>query len=298
MVNLQAFRTTPQQQDAKATRVTSLSFPATGKQYAPQQAVLPLQRKLVAQLAPDNNPQNAKRNYNPNGDNTASTVEGQVNSISDGGVPTVSPEGWNDVLAGAQKVKGSWVRFHLLNQWLGGKGNNTANLVPTTVGTNHNGTWKQLEQEAQQIASNNKWVWWYVTVNHHAASIQKQHGIGFPSSIRVQAQTWNTNKWENLKTNNGDYTLNVSEPDFSGATPERYFHEITGSQWVNLVGVNNISLINALVQNSSKIKTLSDLDEQVYFNEKYNFQNLNSNINKIDDAIKGKNKYIIILLEE
>ena len=286
------------EKDKNSNAESVLSFPAQGLRMTSQPAANPIQQKMAAQLAPDQNPQNVKRIYTPNNDGTANTVEGQVKSLSDGGVPTVSPVGWSDVYAGAQKVKGSWVRFHLLNQWLGGAGNNTANLVPTTVGINNNGTWKALEQEAQGIAGNGKWVWWNVTVAHHAASVQKKHGAGFPSSIRAEAKQWNGNAWVDLQTNNGDYTLNITEPDFSGGTPERYFHEITGPQWVNLVGVNNISLIRALVFHSAKIKTVNDLDTEVYYNERYNFQDLDSDIQKIDDAIKGKNNKIVILLEE
>jgi hypothetical protein len=261
----------------------------------------PAQRRAPApvfQLAQEANPATVSRDYTSNADGTSNVVDAQVRSTSDGGAPSCIPEGWSDVLAKAAKVKGSWVRFHLLNQNLGGAGSRKDNLVPTSVAANHNGTWKAMEQEAQGVAAGNQWVWWRTEVTYHPANAGAGHGIGFPSKINVQSKKWNGNAWIDLTAGNGNYDLTLTAPQFGAGQVQRYFHEITGAQWQNVVGVTNNNLIAALVRHSADIKDLDDLSTQVFYSERYNFQDLDSQIENIDDAVRGNNPDLKILLEE
>lgn len=261
----------------------------------------PVQRRAangVVQLAPEAVPANESRAYSANADGSSNIVEAQVKAILNGGAPSCVPTGWSDVLAKAAKVKGSWVRFHLLNQYLGGSGARKDNLVPTTVGTNHNATWRAMEQEAQTQATAGQWVWWRTQVTYHAANALSGYGAGFPSNINVQSKKWNGAAWVNLTAGGGNYDLAVSAPNFAGGQVKRYFHEITTSQWNNVVGVTNQSLIGALVRHSAEIKTVDDLSTKVFYAEQYNFEGLEEQIEKIDDAVQGNNPQLHILLEE
>jgi hypothetical protein len=252
----------------------------------------------VAQLAPEAIPATVSRAYSANGDGASNVVEAQVNAVSDGGTPSCSPAGWADVLGKAPRVKGAWVRFHLLNQYLGGSGARTDNLVPTTVGINHNAIWRQMEQEAQGVAAAGQWVWWRTQVTYHAANGGAGHGVGFPSNINVQSKKWTGAAWINLTAGAGNYDLAVTAPNFAGGQVRRYFHEITGSQWRDVIGVTNGSLVNALVANSATIKTVDDMSTKVFYNERYNFEGLEDQISEIDDAVLGNNPVLQILLEE
>jgi hypothetical protein len=272
---------------ARAIQMRAAAAPAQLRAHAP-----------VFQLAREANPATVSRDYTSNADGTSDVVDAQVRSISDGGAPSCTPEGWNDVLAKAAKVKGSWVRFHLLNQNLGGSGARTDNLVPTTVAANHNGTWKAMEQEAQGVAAANQWVWWRTAVTYHAANAGAGHGIGFPSNINVQSKKWNGNAWDDLTAGNGNYDLALTAPHFGAGQVQRYFHEITGAQWRNIVGVTSASLIAALVRHSAAIKTVDDMSTEVFYSERYNFEELESQITNIDDAVRGNNPHLKILLGE
>lgn len=70
----------------------------------------------------------------------------------DGGSPTVNPVGWNWLSVDAKKNK--WVRFHILNQYLGGLGNSRKNLVPATRQANSGSLWRDFEEGLKEAARN------------------------------------------------------------------------------------------------------------------------------------------------
>ena len=83
----------------------------------------------------------------------------------DGGVPATSVCGFNDLQAH------KWVRFHILNQYLGGPGDNTGNLIPTRQSDNKSTYWSNIETDMKAIASNSPGLAFNATVNYHANSV-------------------------------------------------------------------------------------------------------------------------------
>ena len=111
---------------------------------------------------------------------------------ADGGVPSVNPPGWDWLVSRFGKLKGSWVRFHIINAKLGGPGNNSSNLVPTTHALNHNGNWRQLEDDAKTSANTTKqWTYEEVELDYDA----KFPG-GIPKKIDAEWGYWDGAAWK------------------------------------------------------------------------------------------------------
>ncbi len=107
-----------------------------------------------------------------------------------GGVPSVAPPGWDWLQKKVGRLKGKWVRFHIINQHLGGPGHQTWDLVPTTVAVN--GAYnREIEEDAKANAiSNNKWT--YVDVQ---LAYNYNWPAHIPSAISAEWGSWNGNKW-------------------------------------------------------------------------------------------------------
>lgn len=103
---------------------------------------------------------------------------------ANGGVPSVDPHGWNWLRAKFLRLKGQWVRFHLINAKLGGSGANPLNLVPTTHALNHDANWRQIEEDAKTSA-NTKWTYLDVTPTYDPA-----YPAGIPRSIQGEWGDW------------------------------------------------------------------------------------------------------------
>lgn len=54
-----------------------------------------------------------------------------------GTVPSIAPPGWDWLELHVERLKGHWVRFHIINRLLGGSGRSSLNLVPTSVAVNN-----------------------------------------------------------------------------------------------------------------------------------------------------------------
>ena len=80
----------------------------------------------------------------------AKTVTAQIkkNAIGklNGGEPSVCPVGWQYLQKTYGSLRGKWVRFHILNQKLGGPGDDCGNLIPTTHAMNHDELWRDFEE--------------------------------------------------------------------------------------------------------------------------------------------------------
>lgn len=117
---------------------------------------------------------------------------------ADGGEPSVNPPGWTWLKAKFGKLKGEWVRFHLINGKLGGRGNSARNLVPTTHALNH-GVWKtDIEKPAKKNAiDDKKWTYQQVDIEYN-----KEFPKGIPEKITGQWGNWKTasNSWEQKAT--------------------------------------------------------------------------------------------------
>ncbi len=97
-----------------------------------------------------------------NGSNVPQHITAIMKKPPDGGRPSVSPPGWAWLQEHVEKLKGNWVRFHIINQNLGGPGNQTWNLVPTSVGVNNTFN-REIEEPAKKSALTDD-HWTYVDV--------------------------------------------------------------------------------------------------------------------------------------
>ncbi|WP_207217834.1 MULTISPECIES: DUF4157 domain-containing protein [Sorangium] len=139
----------------------------------------------------------------------AATVPERVIAVmrnpSDGGTPSVDPPGWNWLKRKFGKLKGQWVRFHIINAKLGGPGNDRLNLVPTTQTLNLNAGWRGLEDAAKHSASNG--IWTYVDVH---LTYDTTYPDGIPKTIKAERGEWSNNTWTSL---GGTVTLQQADPN-------------------------------------------------------------------------------------
>jgi len=123
-----------------------------------------------------------------------------------GGVPSVSPPGWTWLRNKIGKLKGDWVRFHIINEHLGGLGNNTSNLVPTSVAVNNQFS-RDIEQDAKTNAiTNNQWTYVDVSLTYDAT-----WPAPIPKSINAEWGKWDgaSSQWvkkNDTPLNNPDIT--------------------------------------------------------------------------------------------
>ncbi|MBL0911774.1 MAG: DUF4157 domain-containing protein [Bacteroidia bacterium] len=152
------------------------------------------------------------RNLNAAGVPTEShvtTIHGAANDLA-GTAPGAIINGWNFIQnAGAT---GSWVRFHLINQQIGGLGDQN-NLVPTSQATNHNPVWRAFEIRCQTLANASTGIHVSVDVVYPAAApaavlgtlAANQHF--YPNNISAQVHYWDPH------TN--AYVLDANQPNFA-----------------------------------------------------------------------------------
>lgn len=129
----------------------------------------------------------------------------------DGGTPSVNPPGWAWLKTKFGKLKGDWVRFHIINAQLGGPGNDASNLVPTTQALNLNGGWRGLEDNAKASATDDDdatdSTWTYVEVD---LDYDDEYPSGIPESIDA---TWGYDDGDNWVQSGGAVHLAQANPD-------------------------------------------------------------------------------------
>lgn len=114
---------------------------------------------------------------------------------------TANPVGWNTIPA---QARGLWIRFHMINQQVGGLGQNN-NLVPTSQATNQDPFWQKFEKDAQNEYNAGKWIWCKVEVtDYHAAN------PGFPRRIEGLLESYDPDiyGWEYVN----DVNLTIAVP--------------------------------------------------------------------------------------
>jgi hypothetical protein len=134
------------------------------------------------------------------------TRHGAANDLV-GTVPGVAILGWQHILTVG--ASGAWVRFHLVNEKIGGLGNQ-ANLVPTSQATNHCAVWKSFETRIKALAQAQTGIHVTVDVTYPA----QNHGIGlaavshyYPTNIAARVYYWNPHT--------GNYVLDANQPNFA-----------------------------------------------------------------------------------
>ena len=112
-----------------------------------------------------------------------------------GTVPSVDPPGWH-WLRQHTVLKGSWVRFHIINQLLGGPGHKAWNLVPTSVAVN-GAFCRGIENDAKDSAiTQGEWTYVDVRLKYDAAG-----PAPIPSRIIASWGVWNpmSDEWTETK---------------------------------------------------------------------------------------------------
>jgi hypothetical protein len=110
-----------------------------------------------------------------------------------GTVPGAIINGWPYIQG--VNATGTWIRFHLVNQQVGGLGNQ-ANLVPTSQATNHDPLWRRFEQTCQYHVGLQTSVHITVDVQYPAANPAAALGsVGanqhfYPTQISARCYLW------------------------------------------------------------------------------------------------------------
>jgi hypothetical protein len=188
--------------DASGDSSAPLARPATGVS-----SHVPTVQRLVAPPAAP--PLNGVRAHTLNGDGvpTESHVTTPVagNDLV-GTVPgTANINGWPFIQGVG--ATGTWVRFHLVNQQLGGLGNQ-GNLVPASQATNHNTNWRTFETSCQTAVAAPRAVHISVDVGYHAPHPNPNAGTRdanlhfYPTTIAAACHRWNagTGAWQQHAT--------------------------------------------------------------------------------------------------
>lgn len=128
------------------------------------------------------------------GQKVPSHVIGVVKGHHKGSKPSISIPGWSWLENHVDRLKGNWVRFHLINEHLGGPGDDSMNLVPTTVAVN-NAYERSIESKAKKAAKKN-WTYIEVKLTYGSPKIAP-----IPTKIEAEYGIWNskTQQWETKK---------------------------------------------------------------------------------------------------
>lgn len=242
----------------------------------------PVRRSDVMQLAVKETPPVTRaRDDTPDASGAAGISEiqnrsgaGQLYGTSPG---TANPTGWANVPAA---YRGLWIRFHLVNQQIGGLGNNS-NLVPATQATNQAPVWRNFERDAQNEFNAGKWIYCRTTVTgYHAGN------PGFPSGITGDLEVYDTGnqQWDHIST--APLTNIPPPPNF--ATGIVKLGNMTPSDWKNLFGNASINQLHrdlAAGLSGNHYHTYDDFYEFLYQENAPDLTNAQENA--INSAIVG-----------
>jgi len=130
------------------------------------------------------------------GDTVPTRVTAIMRNPPIGTVPSIAPPGWDWLELHVARLKGNWVRFHIINRLLGGSGHSGLNLVPTSVAVN-NAFSRGVETDAKANARPPASEWTYLDVR-----LTYDNGWPAPIPRRIDAEqgTWNpmTDQWDQL----------------------------------------------------------------------------------------------------
>jgi hypothetical protein len=74
----------------------------------------------------------------------------ETDIVTEGSPPTADIAGWHNIQTLALTTgTGAWVRFHVLNELAGGRGDEPGNLTPSSVTANHHPDWNELEKQVK-----------------------------------------------------------------------------------------------------------------------------------------------------
>lgn len=186
----------------------------------------------------------------------------------DGGAPSANPIGWAWLYQNLAKVKGRWVRFHILNRQLGGAGDDVRNLVPTTHLDNHDKDWRQFEEAAKSAHEGAQTIYWEGQVGSYYDK-SEAGSDGFPKSLYAEYFSWNAGKrsWDDGES----IKMKFLKPTVGKSGGTMLFHaaELTAKSWQIVVGVKNPTVAKWLSDNRKswmqpESDIVSALEEESY----------------------------------
>lgn len=186
-------RTAPRRDASAGPRGVAVAPPRYGIDFVDRKVVqrVPIGTYQSSTPAKDGTRWDTDATATHNGATVPSHIIAVMRNPGYGGVPSVEPPGWNYLRGKFGRLKGQWVRFHIINAALGGPGNDAGNLVPTTHAVNHNTGWRDLEEDAKTSASMNL-DWTYVEV---ALTYDNTYPAGIPRRIDAEWGTWGVGGW-------------------------------------------------------------------------------------------------------
>lgn len=184
--------------------------------------------KVIQMTVQEDVPSNAKREYDDNGTTKYSEIQNKRGKLT-GSPPSGQPIGWDQI---NMTYRTTWVRFHLVNENIGGEGT-AANLVPTTKLTNSCSEWRNFEDKVKDQFNKGRWVWCKSSVNSFYPSTP-----GFPEEIAGEAAYYDAGTWTDI----AELTLPVAPPpDFSAGIPLKHVNTMTKADWKQVFGFDKIS---------------------------------------------------------
>lgn len=194
---------------------------------------------------------------------------------------TANPIGWNTIPAHA---RGLWIRFHMINQQIGGLGQND-NLVPTSQATNHDPDWRAFEIAAQNEYNAGKWIWCKVEVTGYHAT-----NPGFPSNITGLLECYNQadQGWEYVE----DVNLDIAAPP-NFRTGVIRLGNMGANDWKRVFGDPNVTTVHrdlAILFHNQHYASYEEFDEVLFGEGAPDIQDPNP----IYDAIIGRHPTLSI----
>lgn len=223
---------------------SSSGFPPNGQGPAQLQSeeegdgAAPIQRSLKSQIVDQNiAPQEGKleegaratvRGTKLAGDPEIINRKGELQGSPPG---AANPVGWSvlreNLMQHDEKLKGQYVRFHLINQQLGGEGgaNGTYNLVPTTQQTNLSSQWRNFEEKAKTHFKKDRWIYFKAHVDYHEGSNIEP---GFPKKISAQYAVFieTLQQWSPTESIELDELYPIDDPRVSFETVKTTFADV------------------------------------------------------------------------
>lgn len=184
----------------------------------------------------------------------AQEVEAVILKPKAGGVPQVDPAGWywlgehipKKIVSHTKTGKTStlnrpgWVRFHILNNLLGGSGQEEANLVPARQSDNASSDWRNFESNAKAQTQFSP-IHFYAEVTYHNALPPDPLNPGnihlgfFPNRIYAEYSTWDGKQW-NLQ---GQPVVLTPPPPGTTANLVQYALTTATQAELNSLGIDN-----------------------------------------------------------
>jgi hypothetical protein len=209
----------------------------------------------------------------------------------DGSPPSADPLGWSwcaeaPLLPNGDPREG-WVRFHLLNEHVGGIGKKVWNLIPVAQRINSGKKWRDFEDCMKAWAAKGP-VAYKTTIEYHPPQLDTTLGVHrhqhkFPSRIRAAFRVWNatTGAWDHTPATMMIELLIPKPPQDPGEV--EYFLDELGAVSLNSVfKIDNwlaSQIANQETRNKiTKCKTMQDVYDTLH--DELTFLKMNSGMNR------------------